>query len=359
MSVPYAPVPSRMATPVPAISFAGGECEGCPRVGSPLVSPTLETPPILGGQVPTFPSPSTMPTPIPPLPTSPPATGVPPATPSPAAPPPSVGENPGTSFNRGAASTVSAIPARATVLVRLPADAILYAEGQRLRLSSDERRFVTPVLPAGQDFYYTFRAEYIRDGETITQSRRVAVRAGTQVTLQFTDLAAAGRVVSPAQSSAPATAPAAATQSSKDSRSSPEFRPVTARTTANQEESAVVATTSGNSSSQKNPFLFHRPTLNVSGSSETGNLVATEPKRERARITVKLPPGSVLYIDGQKNDRAELIREFFTPLLPVEQDFSYLMKIETRQQGVLESRMQKVTFRAGELVLVDFTRRGE
>src|SRR5262249_44410809 len=46
--------------------------------------------------------------------------------------------------------------ARATVLVRLPADARLYADGSLLRLTGPERRFVSPPLPAGQEFTYRF-----------------------------------------------------------------------------------------------------------------------------------------------------------------------------------------------------------
>src|SRR5439155_3855645 len=55
--------------------------------------------------------------------------------------------------------------ARATVVVRLPADARLYADNTALRLTGTERRFVTPELPAGQEYTYRFRVEYDRDGE--------------------------------------------------------------------------------------------------------------------------------------------------------------------------------------------------
>ena len=39
---------------------------------------------------------------------------------------------------------------RATVIVKLPADAQLYAEGRLLSLSSGERKFTTPPLPSGE-----------------------------------------------------------------------------------------------------------------------------------------------------------------------------------------------------------------
>src|SRR5205814_8158631 len=76
---------------------------------------------------------------------------------------------------------------RATVVVRLPADAKLFAEGRLLALPSSERTFVTPPLQMGPEYTYTFRAEYLRDGETIARSKTVAVKPGGTVTVEFAD----------------------------------------------------------------------------------------------------------------------------------------------------------------------------
>ena len=48
-------------------------------------------------------------------------------------------------------------------------------------LTGAERKFVSPELPAGQEFTYRFRAEYERDGETVSVTKKVPVRAGGTV----------------------------------------------------------------------------------------------------------------------------------------------------------------------------------
>jgi uncharacterized protein (TIGR03000 family) len=195
--------------------------------------------------------------------------------------------------------------ARGTVVVRLPADAKLYAEGRPLTLTSAERSFVTPPLPVGPDYTYEFRAEYVRGGETISQAKRVAVKAGGSAEVEFTDLtltkATATPKPIPLATSTPPAAPAPAELVGKGGKPTP------------------------------------------------------QPAGDRARITVKLPPGATLYVDGKKNDQTTPVREFTTPPLPAGQEFAYLMKMELTRNGHPESVTTKVTFRAGEAVPVDFT----
>jgi uncharacterized protein (TIGR03000 family) len=228
-----------------------------------------------------------------------------PAAPMPAGPPASVPEDRDARRVTFVPSAAGADPTRGTVVVRLPADAVLYAEGRRLTLTSAERTFVTPPLPAGQEYTYTFRAEYVRDGETISQTRRVAVRPGGTAAVEFVDLTVAKGGSKP--DPVPLTQPAAAQPAAAE----PASRPAS-------------------------PF--------VGG-----------PTPERARLTVKLPPGATLYVDGKKNERTEPVREFSTPPLPPGQEFAYLMKAEVLRDGRPETQLTKVTFRAGEMVTVDFT----
>lgn len=77
---------------------------------------------------------------------------------------------------------------RATIVVHMPADAKLTVDGKATRATSAVRRFVTPPLESGQGYHYIFKAEIDRDGEPITVTKRVDVRAGAneEVTLQFT-----------------------------------------------------------------------------------------------------------------------------------------------------------------------------
>lgn len=198
---------------------------------------------------------------------------------------------------------------RATVVVKLPADATLYAEGRRLLLTSDTRRFVSPPLPSAGDYTYTFRVEYARNGETITRSKAVSVRAGGLSSVDFEE-ALTGRPAPLAPQQMPASLPAAATQ---------------------------VATVPA------------PPAVGPPGVPGVG--AATE----RAKITVRLSRGATLYVDDQKNDRTDAVREFTTPPLVRGQEYAYLLKSEIRRNGQPETQSVKVTFRAGESQTVDLT----
>ncbi len=230
------------------------------------------------------------------------------AQPSATSPPSSVNEDryranvlPSPSAGQGDAN-------RAAVVVRLPADATLYAEGRRLNLTSDTRRFVSPPLPSGGDYTYNFRVEYARNGETISRTKSVSVRAGGQFSIDF-DEALSGRPAPLAPQPMPSSLPTALTVP------------------------APVATPVG----VPNP---------VPGK-------ATAP--ERAKITVRLSRGATLYVDGRKNDRTEVVREFTTPPLTQGAEYAYLMKAEISRNGQPESQTVKVTFRAGEIQTVDLT----
>ena len=80
-----------------------------------------------------------------------------------------------------------ALPAKATLIVELPADANLYIDDRLMKSPSDKRTFSTPVLEPGQAFYYLVRAEMVRDGKTMTETKRVIVRAGEEVHASFAD----------------------------------------------------------------------------------------------------------------------------------------------------------------------------
>jgi uncharacterized protein (TIGR03000 family) len=196
---------------------------------------------------------------------------------------------------------------RATVIVKLPADARLFADARQLSLTGAERKFVSPELPAGQEFTYRFRIEYDRDGETVSVTKKVPVRAGGTVTVEFADLTA--------KNAGGATGPVAVTP------------------TANPVEEKPVT-----------------PVAHAPGSPNPG-----APTTDRATITVKLPAGAALYVNERRSPSTEAVRQFSTPPLPVGQEFSYLMKAEIVRNGQTETFTQKVPFRAGERVEVDFT----
>ncbi len=78
-----------------------------------------------------------------------------------------------------------AAPAKATVVVSLPADAKLTANGQLTKTLSAKRVFATPELEAGKTYSYTFKMELVKDGQTIEQTQKVVVRAGEETKVNF------------------------------------------------------------------------------------------------------------------------------------------------------------------------------
>ncbi len=200
-------------------------------------------------------------------------------------------------------------PNRAIVLVRLPVDAKLFADGSPLHLTGPERKFVSPPLPAGQEFMYQFRVEYVRNGETVSVSKRVPVRAGGSVVTEFTDLTATKPAVEEKNPTVPASNP------------------------------GVTGTT-------------------VSNAVPAANTEPAKPAEStgRATIMVKLPANAKLTVDGRECPAYGPLRQFTTPAMPAGREFAYLMKAEVIRDGRTEfSLIQKVHFRAGDQVSVDFT----
>ena len=81
----------------------------------------------------------------------------------------------------------------ATVVVTLPADAKLTIDGNATKSTSGVRSFVSPPLRPGKEYSYTFKAEFVRQGKTITVTQEVPVWAGrqTDVSLHHPGTAAA------------------------------------------------------------------------------------------------------------------------------------------------------------------------
>jgi uncharacterized protein (TIGR03000 family) len=84
-------------------------------------------------------------------------------------------------------------PAPATIIVTLPAGATLRFDNTPTQSTSPRRVFQTPPLEPGQDYYYTLTAQAMQDGQPVTVSRRVDLRAGqtARVALSFPTAAAA------------------------------------------------------------------------------------------------------------------------------------------------------------------------
>jgi uncharacterized protein (TIGR03000 family) len=92
-----------------------------------------------------------------------------------------------------------AAPSRAKLIVELPADAKLFVDDRPMKTPSAVRTFSTPELDPGQVYYYELRAEVVRDGKPVVESKRVLVRAGEVVRARFEEMPAAEPAVSTAQ----------------------------------------------------------------------------------------------------------------------------------------------------------------
>jgi uncharacterized protein (TIGR03000 family) len=81
-----------------------------------------------------------------------------------------------------ASAATTAGEAASTILVQLPADALLTIDGKATTSTSSVRSFRTPSLPTGHTYTYTMEAR-MNNGEVVTQ--QVNFRAGEQTLVRF------------------------------------------------------------------------------------------------------------------------------------------------------------------------------
>ena len=80
------------------------------------------------------------------------------------------------------------VSARAKLVVEVPADAKLYIDDQPMKTTAEKREFRTPLLKKGETYYYEVRAEVVRDGKPISETKKVLIRAGEEATANFKDM---------------------------------------------------------------------------------------------------------------------------------------------------------------------------
>jgi uncharacterized protein (TIGR03000 family) len=74
---------------------------------------------------------------------------------------------------------------RARINVKLPSNAKLWVDNVNCPLISNERSFNTPALVPGRQYFYTMRMDVEKDGNVVSENRRVFVEAGAQVNVDF------------------------------------------------------------------------------------------------------------------------------------------------------------------------------
>lgn len=89
----------------------------------------------------------------------------------------------------GAAAQREKKAAPAKVTVRLPEGARLFVDDEPLIVKGTSRSFETAPLEPGHKYHYVIRVEVGRDGETLGASRKIDLRAGETVTVDFRGLA--------------------------------------------------------------------------------------------------------------------------------------------------------------------------
>jgi uncharacterized protein (TIGR03000 family) len=71
--------------------------------------------------------------------------------------------------------------------VRVPADAVVWVEGQKTAQTGADRVYVSPPLEPGKEYLYDVKARWERGGKPVERTRTVRVRAGQRVPVEFAD----------------------------------------------------------------------------------------------------------------------------------------------------------------------------
>jgi uncharacterized protein (TIGR03000 family) len=72
------------------------------------------------------------------------------------------------------------------LLVSVPADAKVFVNGRPTTSTGGERQYVSRGLENGQHYSYEVRAEVVRDGKTVSETKVAQLSAGSQANLSFT-----------------------------------------------------------------------------------------------------------------------------------------------------------------------------
>jgi uncharacterized protein (TIGR03000 family) len=86
---------------------------------------------------------------------------------------------------------------KARLHIQLPADAVLWLNGQRMRRTGAERDFISPELTAGETYVYQVKARWVQDGHAKEETIEAKVRANKTTTVRFDTSSLALRDSSP------------------------------------------------------------------------------------------------------------------------------------------------------------------
>jgi uncharacterized protein (TIGR03000 family) len=79
-------------------------------------------------------------------------------------------------------------PTGAKLLIELPANAKLFIDDKPVKTALGVQLFDIPALEPDKDYFYMVRIEMMRDGQPLSQTRRILVRAGQVTRTEFKEL---------------------------------------------------------------------------------------------------------------------------------------------------------------------------
>jgi uncharacterized protein (TIGR03000 family) len=91
----------------------------------------------------------------------------------------------GSSNSAAAMDTSTASVARLRLLV--PADAVVWVDGQRTAPTGFLREYVSPRIDPNREYGYDVRAEWNENGQPVTRSRKITFFAGDRLTINLLD----------------------------------------------------------------------------------------------------------------------------------------------------------------------------
>jgi uncharacterized protein (TIGR03000 family) len=83
------------------------------------------------------------------------------------------------------AKAVAELDPTAYIAMRVPANAEVWFDGEKSASTGEFRTFRTPALAPGRRYTYEVRARWDENGREITQTQKVPVTAGADVTIDF------------------------------------------------------------------------------------------------------------------------------------------------------------------------------
>lgn len=76
---------------------------------------------------------------------------------------------------------------KATVVFKAPLDVKISIEGNLINRTSTEESFATPVLENGKTYSYNIQATKEEDGKNVSFSKKVSIKPGTSVVVEFAE----------------------------------------------------------------------------------------------------------------------------------------------------------------------------